>query len=455
MHPLFIEFTTQLARSGGGGSSSGGGGGGGEVIALIGYFPSYYLGKFIKKLLPRTAELIVSGAFATFFTILLLGIGIFGGSLGFYFTFLIVVGIWAGWGAAFFGVWEKLKKRSQAARKTVETAGQTDAIWNEQTMLEFASQTFMRFQQDWSTFAFANFASYMTPQFIQRNTLLLRVLYELGRTNRMENVQIKQALIIDAHDDADDSRDSFTVAFDAVAKDQLIDNQSNTFLFVDSSEFTEYWTFVRNGQGWLLANIDQSTADTAMLAPVLRDFAARNNMYYSLDMGWLFLPRRGVLFERGKFGISDINNHVVGSYHDHLVQLYTYSGVPSNSKVAPYMVAQINLPKAYGGIVIRRRKNALLRVIGGGAPKGYQKYEFEWPDFNKRYDVYATDADRLATFELLNPGFMAYLYDNDPEVSIEVTDNIVYLYKTASKVGAADFEKMMTILLKSFKELQL
>nr|MBP7775385.1 DUF3137 domain-containing protein [Candidatus Saccharimonas sp.] len=89
------------------------------------------------------------------------------------------------------------------------------------------------------------------------------------------------------------------------------------------------------------------------------------------------------------------------------------------------------------------------------APKGYTKYEFEWPDFNKRYDVYATDADRLATFELLNPGFMAYLYDTDGNICIEVTDNIIYLYKNQKAATSADYQLMVTLMQKAYKELQL
>ena len=50
---------------------------------------------------------------------------------------------------------------------------------------------------------------------------------------------------------------------------------------------------------------------------------------------------------------------------------------------------------------------------------------------------------------------MAYLYDNDPGVTIEVTDNIVYLHKQASTIQAADYEKMLTILMRAFKELKL
>jgi hypothetical protein len=144
-----IPLTTALetiARAGGGGSSSGGGGGGGELFALLGYFPSYYIGKLVKKLLPRRAELIVSATFASTVSIALIILASFMGFIGFYIMGLIIAGIWAGWAAAFFGVWDRLRKRSKKAKEIITVAAQTDSSWNEPALIEYAKQCFMRYQ---------------------------------------------------------------------------------------------------------------------------------------------------------------------------------------------------------------------------------------------------------------------------------------------------------------------
>lgn len=184
-------------------------------------------------------------------------------------------------------------------------------------------------------------------------------------------------------------------------------------------------------------------------------------MFYSLDMGWLLLPSKGLLMSRGRFGTSDINNHVVGTYNNRLVQLYTYTPIPLSKNSMNWLVLQVTLPKSYGGIIAQRNRKVFSSTsVYQKTPKEYKKYEFEWNDFNKRYSVHATDADRLAAFELINPGFMAYLYDNDPNVSIEVADNVLYLYRylgarTTATVNTGEYETMLTIALKAFKELQL
>ena len=184
-------------------------------------------------------------------------------------------------------------------------------------------------------------------------------------------------------------------------------------------------------------------------------------MFFSPDMGVLFLPYVGVLFNQKQARNGrDVNNHVVGVYNHHLVQFYTFSYLVSGHKQKTHhLVAQIQLPKSYGGILVEPIKSSrgkrLFGLVKPSAPKGYIEHRFEWQDFHKRYRVYATSTDRLATFELINPGFMAYLYDNDPNVSIEVANNIVYLHKPVASSSAADYEKFLTIMLKAFKELQL
>jgi hypothetical protein len=230
-HSFF--FLDLFGRGGGGGSGGSSGGGGGEVIALIGYFPSYYLGKLIKKLLPRKAELIVSASFASAVSIILLILGIAGGSFGILFMVLVVGGIWAGWGAAFFGVWDRLKKRSQKAEKVIAAAGARDPIWNESSMLAYARQTFLQYQYDWSTLNAMHTLSYTTESFARHSTLLLAVLNELERKNIMANVQIRQSIIVDAYATPDASQGSFVIAFEASALDQLVDKDGNS-LFSDT-----------------------------------------------------------------------------------------------------------------------------------------------------------------------------------------------------------------------------
>jgi hypothetical protein len=353
---------------------------------------------------------------------------------GLYYGISMVVGLMAGIVSS-----EKLVNRLPVPLRSLGMVGPQQAS----TVLSSARTLFQDYQSAWSRGDSASIRLLTTPSFGDKSALLLEALAILQRVNQMDNVRIRASRVIDSNAEGT----VCTVLFRASAKDTLIDTPTGSTLYKDSSTFTEYWRLIKNDTGWLVDGIDQSTADVSARRADMVKFATDNKLFYYLDMGWLFLPSRGKLFGKGKFGVSDINNYVVGKWGSYLVQFYTYKAYGSSSK--PIVISQLAVPKSYGGILIQPKK-----LFGNSAPDGYTKYEFEWPDFNKRYDVYATGADRLATFELLNPGFMAYLYDTDKHVSIEVVDTIIYLYKTGSD-QTIDYQTVLTILQKAYKELRL
>lgn len=178
-------------------------------------------------------------------------------------------------------------------------------------------------------------------------------------------------------------------------------------------------------------------------------------------MGWLLIPEKSVLMKGGIFGLSDINNHIIGLYDKRLVQLYTYSDSFDSSYKNDYLIIQTTLPKSYGGIIVQPKKK-LFNLSGTylKTSSAYKDYSFEWPDFNKRFEVKATDPDRLATFELINPSFMAYLYDNDPGLGIEVVDNTLYIFvklkaNHTQDIAVSKYQIMLNILMKAFNELKM
>ena len=442
------HILTYFAAAGGGGSSSGGDGSG--FIGAISYFIMYYVAKLFKKLLPRPAAMTVTIIIAITFSLLIFIVTIASHSgFGWYIGISLIAGVWIGWSAQMFSFWDKARKRLKKADADLAKAG-----WDEAKLQQLASQTFMRYQHDWSVRDSSHFAEYMTPHYAAHATLMVQALAELHRYDVMNELQIIKIDTSAVVDSSDDSQDYFSVFIEAKARDVLMD-ETQKQLFVNKKPFIEEWTFQRSDNTWLLANIRQTTEAPQFREQDMQQFAEQNNLFYSLDMGWLFIPARGELFNNGKysFGYSDINNHIIGLWGKNLVQIYTYVRAEnqSNQNGKSFLVGQIHVPKEYGGILIERKKGIFKRLF---APKGYQKYEFEWPDFNKRYQVYATDRSRLATFELLNPGFMAFLFDNFNDINIEVIDNIIYFY--AQKVSArSDYEKLLELLTKAHKELRM
>jgi hypothetical protein len=180
-------------------------------------------------------------------------------------------------------------------------------------------------------------------------------------------------------------------------------------------------------------------------------FANERGFYYSEDMGWLFIPERGVLFGGAKFGTSDINNHIVGLYKNQLlVQVYTYIAAPNGTNSKSRVIAQANLPRSYGQIVVRRKKRLQLMGI-----RGLERIQTEWIEFNGMYEVFASNGEQAASFELLNPTYMEKLAALPFEVNIEVVDNVVYLYADEARTDVATYDTMMQLLNLAFDEMKL
>jgi len=453
--PLFIE---EFARGGGGGSGGGDGAGGILVlVGLISYTPMHLLGRTLRKKWYKTSGWGISQfitwiiAIIIALTVLVLIPLVHSFYFALYVSIPLSVGAIAGAGAGLYNWFEKVRQ-SEQVRKALAAAEKNDTSWNEKKLSQYAQGIFFKFQQDWSSFNTESMKRYLSPAYQNHIFLMLHALNGAHRVNKMSNVKIATALITHAADSTDDSKDMFVIGFTASASDQLIDTRTGKSLYVDNGTFTEFWRFVRTGNTWLLDGIDQATASLTQARVDIKDFAAKNGLYYSLDWGWLLLPADGYLFSKGKFGISDINNHVIGFVNNVLTQAYTYQPVAESRGYVKdqYLVMQTNVPKEYGRILVKRKTGIINWPVGGGLTH----IKMEWGEFNDMYDVYASDLERVTSFELLNPAFMSILRDLPYEVSIEVVDNVVYIF-TAAGTNAAHYASLYSVLLKAHKEMKL
>jgi len=367
------------------------------------------------------------------------------GSLG----FLVAIGALAGMGAGLYNWFSKLKRGKKATKK-LQTAAQLDPAWDEPAILARTKELFDAYQKDWSARAWEKMAAYMTPRYYQHASLMVAALMQAKRINQVDTPWIKQSMIVDLDDQADNNSDTVKVGLTAQADDKLINELTGEVIYKDGSEFTEYWRLKRQGNTWLLDGIDQATAAEWKKDVELERFALENGFFYSLDYGWLLIPSRGQIFNTARFGTSDINNHIIGLYNEYLLQLYTYDPVPGSA--GSYLIAQTNVPKSYGNIVVRRKH--LTNFI---KPRGLQKIAMEWGDFNKKYEVFASSAEGVTSFELLHPAFMVQLEALPFEVNIEVVDNVVYLYSNqpTDKVPSVRYRQMLDILREAYKQMRL
>lgn len=430
-----------VARGGGGGSGGSDGGG----IFAIAYFIGYSVTSFFKKFTPHIVAAAIGGLVsllfaAIFFRATWIALG------------MAIAGI-VGAHNSYIGLAGKFRRNLKKAKKDLTQAAQLDSTWDATTITTRANDVFMRFQTDWQAKNVQNMQEYLSPGYYRHVVLMLYAMRQLGRDNIMTNTKIKETVITKVDDSTDNSQDRVYVAFGAGMKDRLIEAATQRVLFTDTKDFYEEWQFIRQNNVWLLDKIIPSTVNWGSTQHELELFAHQNDMFYSPDWGRLLLPTRGQLFNYKRFADVDVNNHVIGFWTGNLlVQLYTYTKYEG---ATVYLVGQLALPKSYCGILIRRRDSGGFFGNFQFTPSGYRKVQLEWGDFNKRYSVCATQADQVTSFELLNPSFMAWLYDQDIKVNIEVVDNVVYLYGSIKKINTANYAIMLEILRRAHRELKM
>lgn len=409
MHVTSAVIYNILAFAGGGGSGGGGGGGGG-------------------------------GSFS----------GSSGGSMGAggFITLSAAAVLLAG--AAAFANW-KMKRNLQLK---VQAAAAKDTAWNPEHVIAHATEVFMRYQEDWSNYNLQNMKTYLTPRYYQHNVLMIQALELAARRDWVKNPHPGKVSISEVDDSVDNTRDKVVVTFSGMsAEDTLLDTRTNETLYVNNNPVTQKWHFIRNGNEWLLDTIVPSTTLPVNLGVEL--LAKQKGMYYSADWGSLLLPREGHLFKEGSFEESDINNHCIGMINTTLVQIYNY--VPSgNDSAKPYLVAQANVPKSYGRILVTHKQGGLTGMLSSMInDSDLQKIETEWPDFNKKYSVQASSAEGATSLELLNPLFMQQLEALPIPLSIEVVDNVVYLFSEGAALNQQYLSIMLDVLQKAYKEMRL
>jgi preprotein translocase subunit SecG len=402
-----------FAMAGGGGSSSGGGGGGGGSYGGSSSGDS-------------TGSPIV-----------------FVVALVFFFGFAMVLG---------FIARRKVQQHRQKIDNELNVASARDAAWGNREKLEqYAAGIFKRYQQDWSTFNLTSMKTYMTPEYYAHVELMMAALKLAERQNQVDLLTVTSDGIEEVVDSSDNNQDYFKIKLSATANDIINDTRTNQMLHSQMVDANEIYNFKRTGDSWLLNGIDQSTAALGLKEADIMGFAKQNNMYYSLDWGWLLLPQRGQLFGKGKFGVSDINNHVIGNYSGLVVQIYTYIADPSNNSADNYVIAQVSVPKTYGNILVQK-KQGMLSNFFGAKTKGLTKLQTEWGAFNDKYEVYASDLERATSFELLTPSYMEQLEATGYDINVEVVDNVIYLF---TKDRSVKYDSLLELLKTAFKEMKL
>ena len=265
-----------FARAGGGGSGGGSSGDGGGIFIFLGYIPMHAVGAVLHRFGTKNTAVKVATNIIGWITAIIYAI--VWTLVWRRFGFFVGLAALAGMAAGLYNLFAKLKQSKQT-QADLAAAGADDAAWSEEKLVEYSKRVFMQYQNDWSNLNIQAMQGYLTPYYYNHASLLAYTLKAMGRRDDMQDVKIQDAVILRVQNDTDDSRDAFTIGITAQANDQLVNTATDQEIFTDRKPFTEYWTFQRSGNTWLLGGISQATADPYALNGQLRTFAQQHGYY--------------------------------------------------------------------------------------------------------------------------------------------------------------------------------
>ncbi len=153
-----------------------------------------------------------------------------------------------------------IDRKASKTSKLLEFIAQTDHVVKPDALLYVTRATFLKLQECWQARAYDPMKTLLMPDLYNQHCKQLAGMVRNHEVNVIDNLNIEKIDIVNIrYTNAPDQRE-FTALITARAKDYYIDDRKKTFLRGDNKQarFQEFWTFHRQGNMWLLREVEQS-----------------------------------------------------------------------------------------------------------------------------------------------------------------------------------------------------
>jgi hypothetical protein len=161
------------------------------------------------------------------------------------------------------------RKKNKQAKALISKISQIDKAWNFNALKARIEETFFKVQIAWRDRDQDIAKDYMSERLYKKHKIQTSYMRQKQRRNIMENINLKEAKVVEIMDYIDDSQDSFWVYIVGSMIDYTIDDKTGKI--IDGKKinlpFKELWRFIRQGDTWVLDEIDQNVTISD-----LRDF---------------------------------------------------------------------------------------------------------------------------------------------------------------------------------------
>ncbi len=205
------------------------------------------------------------------------------------FPFLIAYGMYVSY---------RLRKKGEECRELLKQVQNRETGWDLGTIESIATRVFMAVQKAWCDQDTAELTRLTKGEARANLDTELRALMAKGHSNRMDDLKIEKIDLLNIQNYLDDEKDNFTVQIQAVARDYTVDHtgkivSANTrkkgkFTRPDQvplESFSEFWTLEREGQDWVLLELEQASAWKSVVDKPLLDEGTAPESPYAAGTG--------------------------------------------------------------------------------------------------------------------------------------------------------------------------
>lgn len=151
--------------------------------------------------------------------------------------------------------------KRKKAKKRIAEFERYDNTWNQELIKSRIETIFFKLQQAITERDLTIVKNYLTERMLKKQTELIQDLINKKKINKLESIKLIEANIISVTDFKDDNKDILSCHINGKMINYLVDEKTKKIISGDSlhyKPFEELWHFRKQGNNWLLDDIDST-----------------------------------------------------------------------------------------------------------------------------------------------------------------------------------------------------
>ena len=159
-----------------------------------------------------------------------------------------------------------VRRKAEKTARLLDFLARQDPTMKKEDLIELVKTVFLKLQECWQARNYEPMKPLLMPDLYAEHESQLQSMRQSHEIDRIENVRVDSVDIVYLRYTDKPEQREFTALITATARDYYVDDRNGEFLRGDKepAQFQEFWTFHRQGNAWLLREIEQTKESDAL-----------------------------------------------------------------------------------------------------------------------------------------------------------------------------------------------